>query len=125
MQAYKNKGFWIGVLTFSAIIAAGVFGFIPSSLLELEGNSFETNKGIQYIDSKSAWFVLAVLILMAIWWATEAIPVAVTSLLPLALFPLLDVASFQAAADPYANKNIYLFLGGFILALGIERSGLH
>jgi sodium-dependent dicarboxylate transporter 2/3/5 len=125
MQAYKNKGFWIGVLTFSVIITAGIFGFIPSSLLELEGSSFQTNKGIQYIDSKSAWFVLAVLILMAIWWATEAIPVAVTSLLPLALFPLLDVASFQTAADPYANKNIYLFLGGFILALGIERSGLH
>ena len=92
MQAYKNKGFWIGLLTFFAIITAGLFGFIPSSLLELEGNSFQTNKGIQYIDSKSAWFVLAVLILMAIWWATEAIPVAVTSLLPLALFPLLDVA---------------------------------
>jgi sodium-dependent dicarboxylate transporter 2/3/5 len=125
MQAYKNKGFWIGVLTFSAIIMLGLFGFIPSSLLDLDGNSFQTNKGMQYIDSKSAWFVLAVLILMAIWWATEAIPVAVTSLLPLALFPLLDVASFQAAADPYANKNIYLFLGGFILALGIERSGLH
>ena len=88
MQAYKNKGFWIGIITFSVIIAAGIFGLIPSSLLELEGNSFQTNKGAQYIDSKSAWFVLAVLVLMAIWWATEAIPVAVTSLLPLALFPL-------------------------------------
>ena len=67
MQAYKNKGFWIGLLTFSAIIMLGLFGFIPSSLLDLDGNSFQTNKGIQYIDSKSAWFVLAVLILMAIW----------------------------------------------------------
>jgi sodium-dependent dicarboxylate transporter 2/3/5 len=62
---------------------------------------------------------------MAIWWATEALPVAVTALLPLALFPLLNVVDFQSAADPYANKNIYLFLGGFILALGIESSGLH
>ena len=85
MQAYKNKGFWIGVLTFSVIITAGIFGFIPSSLLELEGSSFQTNKGIQYIDSKSAWFVLAVLVLMAIWWATEAIPVAVSSLQPLGI----------------------------------------
>ena len=62
---------------------------------------------------------------MAVWWATEAIPVAVTALLPLALFPLLDITSFETAALPYANKNIYLFLGGFILALGIESSGLH
>ena len=62
---------------------------------------------------------------MAVWWATEAIPVAVTALLPLALFPLMDVTSFESAAVPYANKNIYLFLGGFILALGIENSGLH
>ena len=62
---------------------------------------------------------------MAIWWATEAIPVPVTALLPLAFFPLLDVASFKEAALPYANPNIYLFLGGFMLALAIERSGLH
>ena len=62
---------------------------------------------------------------MAVWWATEAIPVAVTALLPLALFPLLDIADFETAALPYANKNIYLVLGGFILALGIESSGLH
>ena len=125
MQAYKNKGFWIGLIAFFFILLLGVNNHIPASLLELNGSSFETNKGIQYIDSRSAWFVLAVLILMAIWWATEALPVAITSLLPLALFPLLDVTSFQSAADPYANKNIYLFLGGFILALGIERSGLH
>ena len=125
MQAYKNKGFWIGLIAFFFILLLGVNNHIPASLLELNGSSFETNKGIQYIDSRSAWFVLAVLILMAIWWATEALPVAITSLLPLALFPLLDVTSFQSAADPYANKNIYLFLGGFILALGIELSGLH
>ena len=62
---------------------------------------------------------------MAIWWATEAIPVAVTALLPLALFPLMGIASFKDAASPYANPNIYLFLGGFMLALAIEKSGLH
>ena len=60
---------------------------------------------------------------MAIWWATEALPVAVTSLLPLALFPLLNVASFQISANPYANKNIYLFLGGFILLLANDPDG--
>ena len=125
MHAYKNKGFWIGLMAFFIILLIGINGSLPSSLIALDGSAFETNKGTQFINSQSAWFVLAVLVLMAIWWATEALPVAVTSLLPLALFPLLNVATFQASANPYANKNIYLFLGGFILALGIERSGLH
>ena len=75
--------------------------------------------------SPIGWAVAAVTLLMAIWWATEAVPVAVTALLPLALFPLLQVTDFKAAALPYANPNIYLFMGGFILALGIESSGLH
>ena len=75
--------------------------------------------------SEIGWDVAAVAVLMAIWWATETVPVAITALLPLALFPLLGVTSFEDAAVPYANKNIYLFLGGFMLALGIESSGLH
>ena len=123
MPAYKNKGFFIGLGIFALILLFGIYDFIPSSLVALDGQAFD--KGTKYVNSTSAWFVLAVLILMAIWWATEALPVAVTSLLPLALFPLLDISNFQAAADPYANKNIYLFFGGFILALGIESSGLH
>ena len=123
MPAYKNKGFFIGLGVFALILLFGIYDFIPSSLVALDGQVFD--KGTKSVNSMSAWFVLAVLILMAIWWATEALPVAVTSLLPLALFPLLDISNFQAAADPYANKNIYLFFGGFILALGIESSGLH
>ena len=75
--------------------------------------------------SDVGWDVAAVAVLMAIWWATETVPVAITALLPLALFPLVGVTSFDNAALPYANKNIYLFLGGFMLALGIESSGLH
>ena len=75
--------------------------------------------------SQLAWYVAAVGILMAAWWSTEAIPVPVTALLPLALFPLMGIADFKTAALPFSNPNIYLFLGGFILALGIENSGLH
>ena len=51
----------------------------------------------------------AIFLLMGTWWATEAVPVAVTALVPLALFPLLGVVDIQSAADPYANKTIYLF----------------
>jgi sodium-dependent dicarboxylate transporter 2/3/5 len=75
--------------------------------------------------TENAWKVAAIVTLMAIWWATEAIPVPVTALLPLALFPLFQITSFKSAALPYANPNIYLFLGGFMLAIAIERSGLH
>ena len=125
MPAYKNKGFFIGLVAFALVLLSGMNGFLPASLLALDGSSFETTKDIIVVNSSAAWFVFGVLLLMAIWWATEAVPVAVTALLPLALFPLLNVVDFQSAADPYANKNIYLFLGGFILALGIQSSGLH
>lgn len=62
---------------------------------------------------------------MAIWWVTEAAPIAATALLPMLLLPLLGVAPIPAAAAPYANPVIYLFFGGFILAAAFEESGLH
>ena len=64
-------------------------------------------------------------ILMAIWWMTEAIPISATALLPLALFPLLGIADIRTAAAPYANPLIFLFLGGFLIAAGMERWNLH
>jgi len=67
----------------------------------------------------------AIGMLMAIWWMTEAIPLAVTSLLPLVLFPACGVLSMDRTAAPYADKNVFLFLGGFLIALAIERWGLH
>ena len=103
MQAYKKRGFWLGLAVFFFVLLTPN----PDSL------------------STIGWAVAAVTLLMAIWWATEAVPVAVTALLPLALFPMLHITDFKTAALPYANPNIYLFMGGFILALGIESSGLH
>jgi len=102
-MALKKRGFWIGIFLFFGVILFPS----PSGLTE------------------SAWLVAAVALLMVTWWATEAIPIPVTSLLPLGLFPILGVTSIETAALPYANKNIYLFLGGFLIALSIERSGLH
>ena len=75
--------------------------------------------------SINAWRVAAVGSLMAILWATEAIPLFVTALLPLIFFPLFGISSFSEAAMPFSNKNIFLFLGGFILALSIQKSNLH
>ncbi|MGI9272758.1 MAG: SLC13 family permease [Woeseiaceae bacterium] len=75
--------------------------------------------------SESGWSTAAVGALMAIWWATEAVPIAVTALIPLVLFPLLGVANIQDTAAPYANKVIFLFLGGFIVAFAMQRWNLH
>ncbi len=75
--------------------------------------------------SIEAWYVAAVGVLIAVLWATEAIPLFVTALFPLVFFPLLDISTFSDTATPYANKNIFLFLGGFILALSIQKSNLH
>ncbi len=75
--------------------------------------------------TSAAWRTAAIGILMAVWWATEAVPIAVTALLPLVLFPLLGIASIQDTAAPYSNKVIYLFLGGFIVAFAMQRWNLH
>jgi sodium-dependent dicarboxylate transporter 2/3/5 len=72
-----------------------------------------------------AWRVAAVTLLMATWWVTEAVPLAATALLPLVLFPLLGVVTIDAAAAPYANPVIFLFMGGFLIAAAFERCGLH
>ena len=72
-----------------------------------------------------AWRAAGVGLLMAVWWTTEALPIAATSLVPLAAFPLVGVATAEGAAAPYANPIVFLFLGGFLLAKGMERWGLH
>ena len=75
--------------------------------------------------SAEAWRVAAVAFLMAIFWVTEAVPLPVTALIPLAAFPLLGVMPIKATAAPYANPVIFLFMGGFIIALAMERWRLH
>ncbi|MFI5504723.1 SLC13 family permease [Corynebacterium kutscheri] len=67
----------------------------------------------------------AIAVLMGAWWMTEAIPLAATALVPLAAFPLFQVISFSNIAAPYASSTIFLFMGGFILALGMQRWNLH
>jgi len=75
--------------------------------------------------SADAWSVVAVALLMACWWATEAIPVPATSLLPLILLPLLGAASSSEASLPYAKPVIFLLLGGFIAAMAMQKWNLH
>lgn len=102
-QAFRKFGFWFGLVLFFIFII--INPPIPIS--------------------NQAWVVAAIAVLMAVWWGTESIPLPVTALLPLALFPLMGIMSFKDAAASYASPSVYLFLGGFILALAIQSSGLH
>lgn len=76
------------------------------------------------IDEPS-WRVLALAIWMLIWWLTETVNLAVTALLPLVVLPLLGVMPLKEVTPNYANPLVYLFFGGFILALAIEKWNLH
>ena len=69
--------------------------------------------------------VLAIAGLMITWWITEALPMPVVALLPLILFPLLHISTLEDTAAPYANPVIFLFMGGFMLGLAIEKWNLH
>jgi solute carrier family 13 (sodium-dependent dicarboxylate transporter), member 2/3/5 len=68
---------------------------------------------------------LAVALLMAIWWVTEAVPISVTALLPVVLFPLLGIMNGKVVSSTYFNHIIFLFLGGFLMAGAMEKHGLH
>lgn len=72
-----------------------------------------------------AWPVAAMAVLMAIFWVSEAVPLAATALIPVALLPVLQVSSIGEVASAYANPLIFLFLGGFLVARSMERWGLH
>lgn len=73
----------------------------------------------------ATWQSAALAVWMISWWVFEAVPLSVTALLPLVVYPLLGVMDLREAAKPFAEPVIYLFLGGFIIALGIEKSKLH
>ncbi|MBL3556552.1 MULTISPECIES: SLC13 family permease [Marinobacter] len=72
-----------------------------------------------------AWAALGLMLLMATWWSTEAIPIPATALIPIVLIPALGLGDIKDATTPYANPIIFLFLGGFTLGLAMQRWNLH
>jgi sodium-dependent dicarboxylate transporter 2/3/5 len=80
------------------------------------------NLGANNIAAKNT---LAIASLMAVWWLFEAVPLSITALLPLVLFPLLGVMNGKAVSSTYANHIIFLFIGGFIVSLAMEKWNLH
>jgi sodium-dependent dicarboxylate transporter 2/3/5 len=99
----RRVGLWLGLVAFAVVLVLPA----PAGL------------------DAPAWRTAAVAALMAVWWMTEAIPIPATALLPLVLFPTLGILDMPSAAAPYAAEIIFLFMGGFFLAMAMERWGLH
>ncbi len=76
-------------------------------------------------ENPAVGYTLAVAALMAVWWITQAIPISVTSLIPVGLFPLLGIMNGKEVSSTYFNHVIFLFIGGFLVALAMERWNLH
>lgn len=100
---------------------------------EINGNINDTGTTDQNNDNNHssaslsfpAKLVLAITFWMAVWWITEAIPIYITALMPLILFPSLSLTELGQTAANYADRVIFLFLGGFILAKAVEKTQLH
>src|SRR5690606_23491233 len=75
--------------------------------------------------SESAYSMLGITLWMAIWWVTEAIPIGVTALLPIVLFPLTGAMDLSTTTASFGHKYIFLYMGGFMLAIAIEKWNLH
>lgn len=77
------------------------------------------------LENSTLYFTLGAASWMVIWWITEAVSISITALLPLVLFPLFGVHDFSIVAASYGHRIIFLFMGGFIIALGMEKWNLH
>jgi sodium-dependent dicarboxylate transporter 2/3/5 len=112
----RSRVQWAG-LAAGPLLALLVYSVLPESYLNSEGGTVVFSHAGRATASVGVW--------MAVWWMTEAIPVYATALLPLAALPLLGAVSMREAASPYGHELIFLFMGGFILALSMQRWGLH
>ncbi|MDA0127558.1 SLC13 family permease [Vibrio sp. MarTm2] len=75
--------------------------------------------------SVDAWRTAGLAFWMASWWISEAVPIPAASLLPLVVVPVAGIASIKQVAAPYAHPLIFLFLGGFLISIAMERWNLH
>jgi len=107
---------WAG-LAAGPVVALAVYHLLPAHYVD-------SASGALLDLSSPARATMAAMAWMATWWLTEAVDIAVTALLPMALFPLIGVGSIGETTAPYANSVIFLFFGGFVLALSMQRWGL-
>lgn len=103
-EAITQKiGLWAGLILFGLMIVAPA----PPSM------------------GQEAWHVAALVVLMAIWWMSQAVPLTVTALLPFLALPIMDIMNASEVASQYYSPILFLILGGAFIALAIERTGLH
>ena len=106
------------------VLAALVWFLFPSNAVDTVLQSPGAKDDVEYTQS-ALRAVAAVTILMGVWWMTEAVPLAATALLPLVIFPLAGVGAIKEVGAPYASATIFLFMGGFLIALSLQRWNLH
>jgi len=106
---------WAGLLA-GPLLAVVVHAILPET--------YRTGSGELAELTGAARATLAVMVWMATWWLSEAVDISVTALLPIVLFPLVGVGTVGEATAPYASSVIFLFLGGFVVALSMQRWGL-
>ncbi|MCG6185930.1 SLC13 family permease [Maribellus maritimus] len=109
-QSFKKKS---GRLQQVALILAPLMSLLIILFVELDP------------ENKKVTYTFAIALLMAVWWITEAIPLAATALIPVALFPLFGVVDGKTVSSMYFNHLIFLFIGGFLMAFAMERWNLH
>ncbi len=107
-----------GDVRYPALIAGPLLGALVYGVLP---EHFIAPDGAPAALAPAAKATIAIIVWMAVWWFTEAVHIAVTSLLPLVLFPLTGVADIKTTAGAYASDLIFLFIGGFILGMSIHR----
>ncbi len=108
-------------LIFQKISLKNIFGLVLGPLLFLWITIFlDLEPG-----KPSVTYTLAIAVLMAIWWITEIIPLAITALLPVVLFPIFGVMNGKDVSSTYFNHVIFLFIGGFLVALAMQKWDLH
>jgi len=113
-ETIRNNGSNFGRLTrLGVFLAAPVIAAMIILFADLKPGSPEVTA------------TLAVSIIMALWWVTEVVPLAITSLLPIALFPVLGIMDGKEVSVTYFNHVIFLFIGGFLMALAIQKWNLH
>jgi len=102
-------------------MSRSTFGLISGPLLFLILIFLPQPEGL----SEQGMMVAGIAVLMAVWWITEAIPIPATALIPIVLYPLLDVMSPANVTQSYAHHLIFLFMGGFMIAVTVEKWNLH